>query len=194
MYLGEIKVLLLGNLGVGKTSLINIFAGKEFNSNSKFSSLYKKLDINNNFYNINLWDTMGEEAHKSLSKIIFRGAEIVIFVYDITSKQSFIDLEKWIQMTNDILDNNYIGGIVGNKNDLNIHSEVSEEEGKKYAEEKKMAFKLVSAKEEPPIFNNFLIELIKNIKIPEKESNIHLHRGFTDCKPCCISKALSLKN
>ena len=137
---------------------------------------------------------MGEEAHKSLSKIIFRGAEIVIFVHDITSKQSFIDLEKWIQMTNDILDNNYIGGIVGNKNDLNIHSEVSEEEGKKYAEEKKMAFKLVSAKEEPPIFNNFLIELIKNIKIPEKESNIHLHRGFTDCKACCISKALSLKN
>ena len=137
MYLGEIKVLLLGNLGVGKTSLINIFAGKEFNSNSKFSSLYKKLDINNNFYNINLWDTMGEEAHKSLSKIIFRGAEIFIFVYDITSKQSFIDLEEWIQMTNDILDNNYIGGIVWNKNDLNIHSEVSEEEGKKYAEEKK---------------------------------------------------------
>ena len=72
MYLGEIKVLLLGNLGVGKTSLINIFAGKEFNSNSEFSSLYKYLDINNNFYNINLWDTMGEEAHKSLSKIIFR--------------------------------------------------------------------------------------------------------------------------
>ena len=77
---------------------------------------------------------MGEEAHKSLSKIIFRGAEIFIFVYDITSKQSFIDLEEWIQMTNDILDNNYIGGIVWNKNDLNIHSEVSEEEGKKYAE------------------------------------------------------------
>ena len=97
-------------------------------------------------------------------------------------------------MTIDILDNNYIGWIVGNKNDLNIHSEGSEEEGKKYAEEKKMAFKLVSAKEEPPIFNNFLIELIKNIKIPEKESNIHLHRGFTYCKPYCISKALSLKN
>ena len=54
MYLGEIKILLLGNLGVGKTSLINIFAGKEFHSNSKFSSLYKYLDINNNFYNINL--------------------------------------------------------------------------------------------------------------------------------------------
>ena len=97
-------------------------------------------------------------------------------------------------MTIDILDNNYIGWIVGNKNDLNIHSEVSEEEGKKYAEEKKMAFKLVSAKDEPQIFNNFLIELIKNIKIPEKESNIHLHRGFTYCKPYCISKALSLKN
>ena len=57
-----------------------------------------------------------------------------------------------------------------------------------------MEFKLVSAKEEPQIFNNFLIELIKNIKIPEKESIIHLHRGFTDSKPYCISKALSLKN
>ena len=68
MYLGEIKVLLLGNLGVGKTSLINIFAGKEFNSNSKFSSLYKYLDINNNFYNIKLLDTMGEELIKAYQK------------------------------------------------------------------------------------------------------------------------------
>ena len=183
---GEIKVLLLGNLGVGKTNLINIFVGKEFNSNStsKFSSLYKYLEINNRHYRINLWDTMGEEIHKSLSKIIFRDSAIVIFVYDITSKQSFKDLEEWIQMTNDILDNNYIGGIVGNKNDLNFQVEVSEEEAKKYAEEKKMAFKIVSAKEEPQSFNDFLIGLIKNVEIPEEQPRIHLH-GFRDCKPCC---------
>ena len=181
---GEIKVLLLGNLGVGKTNLINIFVGKEFNSNSKFSSLYKYIEIDNHYYRINLWDTMGEEAHKSLSKLIFRESSIVIFVYDITSKQSFIDLEEWIQMTNDILDNNYIGGIVGNKNDLNLQADVSEEKAEKYAKEKSMAFKLVSAKEDPQSFNDFLIGLVGKVEIPEEQPRIHLH-GFTDCKPCC---------
>ena len=87
-------------------------------------------------------------------------------------------------MTNDLLDHNYIVGIVGNKNDLNFQVEVSEEEAKKYAEEKNMAFKLVSAKEEPQSFNDFLIGLIKNVEIPEEDSRIQLH-GFRECKPCC---------
>ena len=93
----EIKVILVGDSGVGKTNLINVCVGKDFNSYTKpsisSSLLQKNLIINNLNYIINLWDTMGQEAYKSLSKLFFRESQVVIFIYDITSKESFYNLK-----------------------------------------------------------------------------------------------------
>ena len=169
----EIKAILVGSSGVGKTNLINVCVGQAFNSESKptncASLLQKHLEIDNLDYVINLWDTMGQEAYKGISKLFFREAQIVFFVYDITSKDSFNSLEEWIQMANDTINGEYISGIVGNKNDLYLQAEVTEEEGKKYAEEKQMKFKIVSAKDDPHSFEEFLIELVKMYKVPENK-------------------------
>ena len=169
----EIKAILVGRSGVGKTNLINVCVGQAFNSESKptncASLLQKHLEIDNLDYVINLWDTMGQEAYKGISKLFFREAQIVFFVYDITSKDSFNNLEEWIQMANDTINGEYISGIVGNKNDLYLQAEVTEEEGKKYAEEKQMKFKIVSAKDDPHSFEEFLIELVKMYKVPENK-------------------------
>jgi small GTP-binding protein len=169
----EIKAILVGRSGVGKTNLINVCVGQAFNSESKptncASLLQKHLEIDNLDYVINLWDTMGQEAYKGISKLFFREAQIVFFVYDITSKDSFNSLEEWIQMANDTINGEYISGIVGNKNDLYLQAEVTEEEGKKYAEEKQMKFKIVSAKDDPHSFEEFLIELVKMYKVPENK-------------------------
>ena len=169
----EIKAILVGSSGVGKTNLINVCVGQAFNSESKptncASLLQKHLEIDNLDYVINLWDTMGQEAYKGISKLFFREAQIVFFVYDITSKDSFNNLEEWIQMANDTINGEYISGIVGNKNDLYLQAEVTEEEGKKYAEEKQMKFKIVSAKDDPHSFEEFLIELVKMYKVPENK-------------------------
>ena len=167
----EIKAILVGSSGVGKTNLINVSVGKEFNEELKpticCSLLQKNIIINNSKYCINLWDTMGQEAYKGISKLFFRESQIVIFVYDITSHESFKNLEEWIKMANDVINGDYISGIVGNKNDLYLQSQVPEEEAQKYAKEKNMLFKLVSAKNDPQGFEDFLIELVKNIKFPE---------------------------
>ena len=177
----EIKTILVGSSGVGKTNLINVTVGQGFNESSKPKNccnlLQKNLEINNIKYVINLWDTIGQEAYKGISKLFFREAQIVIFVYDITSKDSFLNLEEWIQMANDIIDGEYISGIVGNKNDLYLHSQVSEAEAREYAINKNMKFRLVSAKEDPKSFEEFLIELVKEFKIPEQQMKMILNNN-----------------
>ena len=186
----EIKAILVGNSGVGKTNLINVCTGQTFNAKSKptncCSLLQKPLEINNLKYKINLWDTMGQEAYKGISKLFFREAKIVIFVYDITCTESFESLEEWIQMANDTISEGYISGIVGNKNDLYLQSKVKEEEAQKYADSKKMKFRLVSAKEDPQSFEDFLIELVKMYKIPENKRKVVLNpEPKKQNKKCC---------
>ena len=85
-----IKIILLGNQNVGKTSLISIYSGKKFSEDtiSTIGSdfIYEKLNIDNTEYTIQLWDTAGQEQFRSLNKIYFKGSDIVLFIYDITKK------------------------------------------------------------------------------------------------------------
>ena len=182
----EIKAILVGSSGVGKTNLINVCVGQSFNPETKptncASLLQKQLEINNLKYVVNLWDTMGQEAYKGISKLFFREAQIVIFVYDITSSESFKNLEEWIQMANDTIGGDYISGIVGNKNDLYLQAEVSEEEAKNYADSKKLKFRLVSAKEDPQSFDEFLLELVKEYKVPEHKKKTVLNNNKPEAK------------
>ena len=160
----EIKVILIGESGTGKTSLINATMGLKFKdvlestTTNSFSS--KTITINNKEYVLNLWDTIGQEKFRSLTKIFIKDSKIVILVYDITRKASFNDLNFWLKMIQDILGDEPILGICGNKSDLFVKEQVKEEEVKKYSEEKNIPFKLTSAKN-PMSFNKFLEDLVK---------------------------------
>ena len=83
-----IKVILLGESGVGKTNLINITNGLNFNNNELVSSTssycIKNLYVNGKEYSIKLWDTVGQEKLRNLTKLFYNDSKIVIFVYDIT--------------------------------------------------------------------------------------------------------------
>ena len=160
----EIKVILIGESGTGKTSLINATMGLKFKESvestttNSFSS--KTITINNKEYVLNLWDTIGQEKFRSLTKIFIKDSKIVILVYDITRKASFNELNFWLKMIQDILGDEPILGICGNKSDLFVKEQVKEEEVKKYSEEKNIPFKLTSAKN-PMSFNKFLEDLVK---------------------------------
>ena len=164
----SIKAILIGDVFVGKTSLINVSIGLDFNPTEKatISSTYveKKITIDSQKYCINLWDTAGQETLKSLTKLFFKGSQIVIFVYDITDKKSFVGLKQWVEEVEKIIENKYVCGIVGNKKDLYSKEQVNEDEAIEYAKSKGMKFKLVSAKDNPKLFNDFLEELVKDGK------------------------------
>ena len=172
----QIKAILLGNVGVGKTNLINVSIGLPFNNNEKSTVantfVTKVIKVDNKDYNIDLWDTAGQERYYNITKIFFKGSQIIIFVYDITSQQSFDGLKKWIDMAEQIVDGIYVCGIVGNKNDLFLKAKVDEKKAREFAESKGYKFKLVSALKDPKSFQDFLMELAKEyIKLGDEGKN-----------------------
>ena len=160
----ELKVILVGEMGTGKTSLINTAIGLKFQeklaSTTTNSIMNKVMKINGKSYSINLWDTIGQEKYRSLTKIFLKGSKIVIFVYDITNLQSFQELNYWFDCTKDIINEKIVMGIVGNKSDLFLKEEVKESDARELAKQKGFEFALTSAKD-PLIFCEFLEKLVK---------------------------------
>ena len=184
-----VKVILLGDSSVGKTCIINRYLTNEFfsESTSTLGSFSNKKEIikNDTKYTINIWDTTGQEKYRSITNLFINGSNIVILVYAIDSKSSFENLDFWYNSVKEKLENeNYLLSIVGNKADLTENEEVSEEEGRKFAEENNAKFYFVSAKEDPDGINNLFDSLInefidnsdkykdsESIKISEESKN-----------------------
>ena len=167
-----IKVILVGDSGTGKTNLITVAAGFEFNSNTltttSCSYVQKIIKKEGNEYKINLWDTIGQEKYRSLTKIFLKDSKIVIFVYDITNRESFESLVFWKKIIDEVLGTTPIFGVVGNKNDLYFDEKVKEEDGEEYAKNIGAKFCLTSAKNDSEGFIQFL-----NIMLEE-----YLKKGF----------------
>ena len=195
----EVKVILLGESGVGKTCIIERYMSNKFNSNlpSTLCSAYsiKKIIRDNTLYEINICDTTGQEKYHSVTNLFVKGSNIVILVYSIDSVTSFNNLEYWYSMVVDNLkDTEYILAIIGNKTDLFEEEVVSEEEGKRFAESKNAKFQLVSAKEDPDginkLFDNLFEEIIQNthINLVKKDDSYLISRSSTDTEKkqgCC---------
>ena len=177
------KVIFLGESAVGKTTLIKISVGKTFDLESPptlmASYFTKNYRYNNHNYTFCLWDTIGNEKYRSLTRMFYKDSKIVILVYDITSKKSFNALDYWYEEVINELGEEIILAIVGNKSDLFLEEQVSFEEGQKYAEMKNALFKLSSAKNEAEYFINFLEELFKEY------IKKYLNKKNQSKKKCC---------
>ena len=184
-----LKLVLLGNSGTGKTNIIKALIDKPFNENenSTITASYvsKDIKINKIIYHIEIWDTAGQEKFHSLNKIFLNGAKIVILVYDITNKNSFLELDYWISIVEDILGDEPLLAIFGNKNDLFLNEQVEEDEARKKAEDINAYFRLTSAKCDRDKINQYLEELIekylsvKNNNIERKSiENKHGEKSF----------------
>ena len=162
----EIKAILIGETGVGKTNLINVAVGLKFveNKDATFSNSFveKKFEINNKEYKLQIWDTIGQEKFKHLTKLFFKNSKIVILVYDKSVKSTFKKLEFWMNELKDVLaTDEAILAIVGNKDDLEESDEdVNEDEAREYAQKYNAKFRMTSAKINSKGFINFLKELL----------------------------------
>ena len=148
----NIKVTLIGCTGVGKTCIIKRYHLNEYIENPPTtcggSYSIKQININNKIIQIDLWDTAGQERFRSLGKHFYKDAYIVIFVYDITNKESFEEIKTvWYPSVKEHGEKYSVLAVVGNKWDLYWKEEVKEDEARAYAQEIGATFMLVSAKD-----------------------------------------------
>ena len=191
----QVKVILLGESGTGKTSLINVAVGRGFTEDmcptvaSNFSQM--EFIMNDKTYKLNIWDTAGQEKYRALTKLFIKESNIVIFVYAIDNKTTFEGLSYWINFAKDALGNKPIYAIVGNKSDLINNEEVSEEKITKYSEEVGIQLRFVSAKEDGPGIAKFFEILLKQylkkmgIVIQPKKRIVTLKSNNTTTSTCC---------
>ncbi|MFX1504739.1 MAG: Rab family GTPase [Promethearchaeota archaeon] len=160
-----LKICAAGSYGVGKTSLIRRYA------ENKFSSSYtptigvdittKRVTVGKNQIKLLLVDTAGQEYFGKIRKAYFEGAFGCIIVYDITRRESFLDLERWISDFRDAVGEKALISIIGNKIDLENSRTVSTEEGKNFTEQYGIPFYECSAKLGGDIITNVYIDLVR---------------------------------
>ena len=150
----DAKVVLLGESGVGKTSIIKQFTKHAFDEemessiSSQFSSKTINIPDTNKAIRFDLWDTAGQEKYRSLAKIFYKDAKIVIFVFDMTLKSSFEALQNyWHEQVKSNCREDSIFVLVGNKLDLYNYIQMKENEAKEWADSIEAMYCETSAKE-----------------------------------------------
>ena len=147
-----IKITLIGNSGVGKTSIINQYIDQTFDEanaatiGANYSE--KVITKNNKEYELNIWDTAGQEKFHSVGKHFYKDAYIVCLVYDITSQDSLDQLKEiWYPDIKKYGEKYTILAVVGNKSDLYENDNLADEnQAKEFAQSINATFMLTSAK------------------------------------------------
>jgi Ras-related protein Rab-1A len=122
-----IKTLIIGDSGVGKSSIMNQFIEQKF-LDSYYCTVgvdYKTtwVDISKKSVKFLIWDTAGQERFKSITKIYYRGAQIIIYVFDITNRESFENISNWINQTDTTAPDTCLKVLVGNKCDCDYNDD-----------------------------------------------------------------------
>lgn len=161
------KYIIIGDCGVGKSCILLQFADKRFEpshdltigvefgsrtidipsvrSNASLQSL-DESDADIVSCKLQVWDTAGQESFRSITRSYYRGAAAALLVYDITRRESFSHLTKWLDEVRQNCQTNICLMLIGNKSDLNHRREVSYEEGQEFAELYGLVFLETSAK------------------------------------------------
>ena len=192
------KIIIIGNSGVGKTSITTSAVKNVFINDYKSTigmeifSLY--LKVNDKPIKLQIWDTCGQEIYRSLIKNFYRNSSLAIIVYSIDKKNSFKDINLWIKeiRLNSSPDIKIV--LIGNKSDLDKDRQVSYEEGKKYLDDDEvLKFFETSAKTGENIkklFQEISIILYKDYKYFNK-GNLTRSSGSFKAKKADLSKKKS---
>lgn len=144
------KVVLVGETQTGKTALIQRIVNDRFEENSETTMVASTLTTevaleDGRMIKYEIWDTAGQEKYRSINKIFYKDAAIVIMVYDITNKHTYEEIKNyWYNQITTMCNKHPLIAIAGNKSDLYAKEEVKEKEGKEFAKQIGALFMLTS--------------------------------------------------
>ena len=180
------KVVLIGDMKVGKTNIVSRYIKNEFNKDSmstigvEFGS--KELVIEGHNVKVQIWDTAGQEKYKSITNAYYKGAKGAFVVYDITNKNSFDNADNWLNNLRASTDKKCSIILIGNKSDLEDKREVSIEQGEEKAKNSEIAFMETSALSGDNIDKAFEMMINEAYKICHSEmlADVNIDIGKSD--------------
>lgn len=187
--LADVKLVVLGNSGVGKTSMIVRFVTDNFKADTGStvgaSYMTKIVSMGSSYMKFNIWDTAGQERFRSIVHMYYKDVEVAILVYDLTDPESFAQLQWWYQEMQQHNQLNFITAIVANKADLEAHEKVPVEEAQEFADSIGGVYFRTSAKS-----NSGISEMFMQLayQVVEHRKNTHQQRAS---KPVLLRSELS---
>lgn len=169
------KIILAGDAGVGKTSLFFSYADGRFPTDYLTTIgvdfRFKYIDVDGERVKLQIWDTAGQERYRGITSSYYKGADIVILVFDITRRSTFAALRDWSTLAQShgarIL-------VVGNKADLSVYREVSQEAAGTFAASLDAGYLDVSAKRDPvdEVFERLARDVVRSRPTPELPTSL----------------------
>jgi len=144
------KYIIIGDPSVGKSNLLMKFAHNKFTDEYQttigveFGA--KNIQLNDQIYRIQIWDTAGQENFRSITRAYFKNCVCAMIVYDITCRKSFEHIQNWLQDVHDQSPKTVLTILIGNKIDLEDKRAISTDEGQEYATQNGLIFMETSAK------------------------------------------------
>lgn len=168
------KIVLIGDSGVGKSNILSRFTRNEFCLESKSTIgvefATRTLQVDGKTIKAQIWDTAGQERYRAITSAYYRGAVGAFLVYDITKKQTFDNVQRWLRELRDHADSNIVIMLAGNKSDLNHLRAVDEADGQTLAERDGLSFLETSALEAVNIEQAFQTILKEIYQIVSKKA------------------------
>ena len=144
------RYIIVGDIAVGKSCILLQFADKKFRIEHEITVGVefgaKTIELNRKVIKIQIWDTAGQEQFQAITRTYYRGAIGALLVYDITRRETFTHVRKWLQEVRVNSSKNITMILIGNKKDLEDRREVRFEEGESFARENGIMFLETSAK------------------------------------------------
>ncbi|XP_780763.2 ras-related protein Rab-35 isoform X1 [Strongylocentrotus purpuratus] len=195
------KLLIIGDSGVGKSSLLLRFADNTF-SGSYITTIgvdfkIRTIDVKGEKVKLQIWDTAGQERFRTITSTYYRGTHGVIVVYDVCSAESFVNVKRWLyEIDQNCEDVSRI--LVGNKNDAPERKVVETEDAQKFAEQMNIQLYETSAKENinvEEMFNGITALVLKQklenqakLNAPNDNGKVNLEKKGKGKKGKCCGK------
>ncbi|KAI3429067.1 uncharacterized protein J3R85_008706 [Psidium guajava] len=143
------KIVLIGEASVGKSNILARFARSElcmeFRPNGGFEFASMMVPVEGNMVKVQIWDIGGQERSRTVTSAYYRGAVGALLVYDITRRETFDNIRRWLRQLRDRADSNIVIMLVGSKCDLNHVRAVQRKEGEDLANTEGLLFLETSA-------------------------------------------------
>ncbi|KAJ0780418.1 putative small GTP-binding protein [Helianthus annuus] len=199
-----LKIVLIGDSGVGKSNILSRFTRNEFNLESKATIgvefATRTLQVEGKMIKAQIWDTAGQERYRAITSAYYRGAVGALLVYDITKRPSFDNVQRWLRELRANADANIVVLMAGNKSDLNHMRAVDEQDGQSLAEKEGLSFLETSALDAHNVekaFQTVLTEIYhiiskkalaaKDVAAPGKGTTINVGDSSGSTQSCCSS-------